>query len=329
MYRSTEETMEKQKFLDPEIYVFNSAGCHGNYLTYLIDRLCTKTPKIDQLPFNSLGNSHKTINYSGYVKFIHTHQHEEQKNLKNVKIIKIIYSEDILYFERVAMKRAGDVGRDLDNLHKDISFMKDYNHEFYKKIKSLYSLGVDSVPKWLLRDAYKLGFLDNSRQGSVVSSQQEIQWMENNLSKNNQLAYVHVNRFFNYESLKDTLQELDDKFNLHLDLNDLEEIHQQFYRLNDVVQTHRNPEILLNAVDRKIDIAVPTLDIIQQAYVYAHLEQKYDFITMPMTENFFKNSKEIIDYCELYPQHYKAMNPNLPKFNGTDNPFFLHRHKKN
>jgi len=29
----------------------------------------------------------------------------------------------------------------------------------------------------------------------------------------------------------------------------------------------------------------------------------------------------------MYPEHYKAMNPNLPKFNGIDNPFFLHRQK--
>ena len=48
---------------------------------------------------------------------------------------------------------------------------------------------------------------------------------------------------------------------------------------------------------------------------------------MPMTEDFFKTTKEVTDYITLYPQHYKAMNPNLPKFNNIDNPFFLHRQK--
>jgi hypothetical protein len=47
-----------------------------------------------------------------------------------------------------------------------------------------------------------------------------------------------------------------------------------------------------------------------------------------MTESFFATTKEITDYVNLYPHHYKAMNPNLPKFNNIDNPFFLHRQNK-
>jgi hypothetical protein len=82
---------------------------------------------------------------------------------------------------------------------------------------------------------------------------------------------------------------------------------------------------VLDAVKENTDIPVPPLDTIQQAYVYAKLEKQHDFITMPMTETFFKTTKEITDYIKLYPQHYKAMNPNLPKFNNIDNPFFLHR----
>ena len=53
----------------------------------------------------------------------------------------------------------------------------------------------------------------------------------------------------------------------------------------------------------------------------------HDFVIMPITDDFFKTTKEITDYIKLYPEHYKAMNPNLPKFNNIDNPFFLHRQK--
>ena len=84
---------------------------------------------------------------------------------------------------------------------------------------------------------------------------------------------------------------------------------------------------MLNAVHQHKNIPVPQLDIIQQAYVYAQLEKEYDFITMPMTNSFFGTTKDILDYIKLYPEHYKAMNPNLPKFKGIDNPFFLHRQK--
>ena len=116
--------------MDTHIYVFNSAGCHGHYLTYLIDRLSNRTPKIEQLPFNNIGNSHNSVNYSGFVEFIHSSEYEENKSLKDTNIIKILYSNDILYYERVAMNRAADSNRDIHNLHQDISFLKSYNREY-------------------------------------------------------------------------------------------------------------------------------------------------------------------------------------------------------
>ena len=74
--------MEKPKFHKPHIYIFNSSGCHGHYLTYLIDRLSKETPAIEQLPFNDIGNSHNKIDYSGFSKFVDSEDHEQNKNLK-------------------------------------------------------------------------------------------------------------------------------------------------------------------------------------------------------------------------------------------------------
>lgn len=313
--------------MNTHLYVFNSAGCHGTYLMYLIDRLSSKTPAISELPFNSLGNSHNSIEYSGYVKFVHAVAHDENRSLKNTNIIKIIYPNAILYYERVAMARAGDAGRDIDKLHEDISFLKSYNAEFYNKIRALYSITDDSVPKWLLRDAYKLGFLNWQNQGSVVDSKRDISWMEENLAQHNRIHYTQVENFFTTEKCKSELQTLDKVFDLDLNFDDFAHIHENFISRNKILQTHANTDLVLDAVNENRNIPIPQLDIIQEAYVYAQLERQYDFITMPLTEDFFKNTKEIIDYVRLYPQHYKAMNPNLPKFNGIDNPFFLHRQK--
>ena len=311
--------------METDIYVFNSAGCHGHYLTYLLDKLSKKTPIIKELPFNELGNSHLKINYSGFSKFVDTGEHITYKHLKNKKIIKITYNQDILYFERVAMNRAGDAGRDINNLHCDISFLKNYNKEFYKKIYRLYSINNNAVPKWLLRDAYKLGFLDWNNQGSVISSKQDISWINNNLQEHNSVYFLNVNIFFTTEILKNELKKLNDIFNLQLDLNEIDVIHKEFLNHNKILQTHKHTDIVLDAVDTDKNIDIPSLDIIQQAFVYAELEKRYDFITMPMIEQFFNTTKEIKDYVKLYPQHYKAMNPNLPMFNNIPNPFFLHR----
>jgi hypothetical protein len=284
----------KLKFPNPHIYILNAGGCHGHYLTYLIDRLSADTPSITELPFNNLGNSHIRLAYSGYARFLDVDQYQD-KNLKESNIIKLIYPNEILYYERVAMARAGDANRDLHNLQLDISFMETYNKVFYEKIKKIYNVSSNRVPKFILRDAYKTGFLDWSSQGSVVSSKEDIGWINNNLKDNNNLYLFEVNKFFSLESISKELKIIDERFGLNLNLEELEYVH------------------------------IPELDILQQAYVYARLEKNNDFITMPMTETFFTDTQEIIDYINYYPEHYKAMNPNLPIFNNIPNPFFLHR----
>ena len=70
------------------------------------------------------------------------------------------------------------------------------------------------------------------------------------------------------------------------------------------------------------------IDIVEQAYLSSYIEQNYEFICVPNTNYFFQNTKEILDWIEWYPQHYKAMNPNLPIFNGIPNPFYLHKNGK-
>jgi hypothetical protein len=280
------------------------------------------------LPFNAQGNSHNKIVYSDFAEFVDASQHEENKNLKNTNILKIVYSDNILYYERVAMARAGDANRDIHSINNDISFFKTYNKEFYEKIHALYKIDSNNVPKWLLRDAYKMGFLDWQNQGSVVTAKQNIKWIEENLAGQNNIHYTQVDVFFTTEKLKIELQELDEKFDLDLCFNNFEQIHQQFMDRNNILNTHSHTDLVLDAVKRQQDIPVPTLDIIQQAYVYAKLEQQYDFITMPITDSFFATTKEILDYVKMYPEHYKAMNPNLPKFNNIDNPFFLHRQNR-
>lgn len=314
--------------MDPEIFVFNSPGCHGNYLVYLIDRLSKKTPKIDHLPFNSLGNSHKKINYSRYVKFVDSSESHNYKNLKNKKVIKITVSDDMLYYERVAINRSGDRNINLENMHKDISWLETYNPLFYKKIHELYGVKGDTIPKWMLRDLFKLGFLNLNEQGVFVQMKDSINWIRKNLDQSNKIHFLDVNVFFDVTALKNALEKLNMIFDLNLEFDELEMIHNEFVKLNKILLTRKNTDIVLEAVQQLKNIDVPSLDIVQQAFVYAELEKKYNFVTMPLTNDFFYSTKDIIDYVNLYPTHYKAMNPNLPIFNGLPNPFYLWELKK-
>ena len=73
---------------------------------------------------------------------------------------------------------------------------------------------------------------------------------------------------------------------------------------------------------------ISNLDTVEQAYVAAWIERNHDYITIPFTNYFFTKVSEINQWLDLYPQHYKAMNPNLPTFNGIANPFHLAKLKK-
>ena len=199
MFRLTDETTVRPKYrkVESEVFIFNNAGCHGHYLKYLIDRLSRKTPELKELPFNQLGNSHLKINYSNFVRYVDdVDDHENYSyTLSNKNIIKLIFPNDILYYERAAMNRAEDADRDINVINNDISFLKKYNLQFYNKIRELYSIKNDSIPKWMLRDAFKLGFLDWQNQGSVKRINEQIAWM-NEKFKDNNLHFTHVNVFF-------------------------------------------------------------------------------------------------------------------------------------
>lgn len=320
--------MARRKFHKPEIYVFNSSGCHGHFLTYLIDRLSRKTPIIKTLPFNKLGNSHLDLDYSGFVKFVDSDDLPKTQ-LQEEKVVAIIFPKDLLYYERVLLNRALDTGTDLHSLHLQMNFIKWLNPGFYENIKNLYGYNqdTDNVPKWALRDAYKIGFLDPIRLGAKTVSDRHLDMLKSEPICSNDVKFLEVNCFFSSQKLKDALQVLDKQFGMDLDFTELEQVHNEFLSRNSILQTAPYTDKVLDAVRKKINIQIPNLDVIQQAFVYAEIERQNDFVTMPLTDTFFSNTGEIIDYIEHYPSHYKAMNPNLPKFNGIDNPFFLHRQK--
>ena len=101
-----------------------------------------------------------------------------------------------------------------------------------------------------------------------------------------------------------------------------------FYERNKILQTHNIVQEILDAVRKETQIQIPKLDVIQEAYIYAKLEKENDFITMPLTETFFQSTGDIISYLKYFPEHYKAINPNLPTFNGYPNPYYLAKLKK-
>ena len=131
----------------------------------------------------------------------------------------------------------------------------------------------------------------------------------------------------NKEQFKNTLAQADEELDLGLDLSDLQ-VHDIFLtKLHHTSTRHRALDII-QAIQNKTDIDISNIDTVEQAYLSAWIEENNKFVVVPQSNSFFKSTGEIMRWLQTYPEHYKAMNPNLPKFNGIPNPFHLWNLKK-
>ena len=239
--------MEKQKF--PKIIIFNTAGGHGHFLTYALDRFCTQTPTIDKLPFNNLGNSHNKIEYSG--QFIFYEGHPNELNLSNKNIIFIDIAGQPLYFERANIHRAGDANTDL--------FSETEIAKFLRKNGSSWPDYCDNK-KISLREGYMYGFKNLEQQGSMVWNKQRIEKIS---SGNNNLFLYNIGNFLNVKSFKESFANVSEHFDIEFDLTGIDNLYKEFYDRNTILQSHENVQKYLSG-DKTMQ-----LDILQQAYVDA------------------------------------------------------------
>ena len=94
------------------------------------------------------------------------------------------------------------------------------------------------------------------------------------------------------------------------------------------MKTKNRVEQVIKAIQEKQDMDIRSLDTVEQAYISAWIENNTRFVTVPLCNQFFASTSEITQWIDFYPQHYKAMNPNLPMFNNIPNPFHLWNIKK-
>ena len=145
--------------------------------------------------------------------------------------------------------------------------------------------------------------------------------------KNQKTFELDLETFFNWEDFLKNITKLNDTFDLDLDLADTKQMKELFDKglsLDLIRQECNMTDRLFNDQD---DIDFNTLNVATEAFIYAEMELKNDFIQMPLTNRFFRDRAEMTQFIEHYPNHYKAMNPNMPEFGGKPNPFYLKRGK--
>lgn len=297
-------------------------GTHGNFLRYVLDRFSSLTPKLEGLPFSDHGVSHESLSYSGKISRYHpnkTSPHFDRTDQPHILIT--VEPEDILLLERWATTRTENLDVMGDNIKLNSLFLESFNWQ--KRFLEVYNIDVskESIPRFILRDFYKLSFLDIKKNGFITFDK-----LLRNTKPTNSYLFP-VSSFWDKSKFLHELGKLDRKFSLGLDLSDLS-VHDIFLSKLDHLKTrHRVLETIQNIKER-IVTDTRELDTVEQAYLSAWIEKNHDFVTVPLTNTFFNTTGEILDWLDNYPQHYKAMNPNLPFFGNKPNPFHLWNSKK-
>jgi hypothetical protein len=301
-------------------------GTHGNFLRYCIDKFSTKTPNINGTPFSDNNTSHNAeINYSDTITRYHPTDNPAPyfSNTNEPHILITVSKDDLLFLERWATIRAGDFN--IDTNHNEILFSKEFLTKFpwKDKIEKYYGidLSITPAPRYIIRDFYKLSFLDKSKNGFIeVDNLLKLHMPENTFC-------FPLANFWEKDKFKSTLAQASRELDLGLNLSDLQ-VHDIFLSKLHHISTRTRALDIIQAIQSKTNIDISNIDTVEQAYLSAWIEENNRFVIVPQSNSFFKTTGEIMKWLQTYPKHYKAMNPNLPKFNGIPNPFHLWNLKK-
>jgi len=300
-------------------------GSHGNYLRFCIDKFSSITPDFPGLPFNDNNTAHVELNYSGKVNRYHPMMEQPFfQNTTEPHILITIQKEDLLFLDRWVTTRAGDFRVDVseDMVQTHDKFLS--NFPWTDKFKKYYNIDLtkDRVPKFLLRDFYKLSFLDPDKHGMIIIDKVLREHKPANTFE------FPVSSFWDKDKFTRTLEKMNKELNLKIDINRCLPTHDIFLNRFNFIDTKDRVMKVIEAIQNKQNMDIQNLDTVEQAYVSAWIEKNYEFVIVPLCNNFFKNTIEVINWLKYYPQHYKAMNPNLPTFNNIPNPFHLWNLKK-
>ena len=309
-------------------------GTFGNFLKYFLEKFSIKTPNIVGEPFTDLGTSHviKDNEYSGLIQKYHPQFINDNEGQTDLPVCLIVAStkKHFLYLKKAQWFRAGDIKVSPDHLWKKaIGEMPEQIKRYAMDIIKLYDIKETAhftwIPKFIVRDWYKLEFLQELKD---TYNHQYFDTLKNHPFFKKQNTYqLDLETFFDWETFIENIAELNDVFRLDLDFDRQAEMKKVFDKglSLDFIRQESNLaiDVLKNGTDDKLN----NLDVATEGFIYAQIEKANDFIQTPLVNRFFRDADEIRQFVEHYPNHYKAMNPNMAEFNGKPNPFYLKKDK--
>ena len=313
--------------------VFNG-GTFGNFLKFFIDKFSTLSPDIDGDPFTGTGISHRTdeILFSGLFQRYHQSFINDNEGQSDLPICIILPStkKHYLYLKKAQWFRAGNVKISPDALWKKaVGEMPELIIDRAKEIIKLYDIKDTAhftwIPKFIVRDWYKLEFLQD------LEVTYNHQWFDtfkkHPFFAKQKVFHLDLETFFDWGSFIKNITELDRVFGLDLDFDRNKEMKSLFDKGLELDSIRKECNLAESIIEHKEDKSLNDLDVSTEGFIYAETEKRNDFIQMPLTNRFFRDTEELRQFVEYYPERYKAMNPNMVKFNGIANPYYLKKDK--
>lgn len=233
-----------------KIYILNVSGGHGHFIQWLLDKICTSTPDINTVPYNELGASHNTYKQSGKFVFVDDPETKEFLNTNRDKdAIMITIDNEILYWERSCIYRAGDAGTNLFD-EKSIGDFLIKNGSSFPEFCEKKNISIS--------DGYRYAFQNLENCGARLKDNERKNYPG---VKNNNVYFLPLSSFLDKEKLKISLVEIANFFKFEINLQDLDQIYSVWHSKNTILQT--------NDAVKQCNNNNVKLDVLQQAYVDA------------------------------------------------------------
>lgn len=276
------------------------AGTHGHFLEVVLNNFfnSTTTPKD---PFNLLGASHNVdSDYLNSRMFVARHWFEDSADqlLQFDRVISIQFDlSDLLMVSSVSLLRAGNFG--IDNNRLEINTYSKLDNSSYqgllKEILNAYPK-VDasnrSIPRNILREFFKLGFLIPTNNG----------YWKKQLQMNYSMPVFRFQfkAFYDYKVFVSVLKKLQDFVGLPFKFdNELEILHKKFLTLIPYVGHQEQCDNILLAIQKKQQQIIPPLTLFQESYINAQLENIYKKEMPFHNVNYFTSTEDVLQYLEI------------------------------
>lgn len=308
-------------------------GCFGNFLKYFLEKFSDKTPPLEGDPFNDIGTSHSisTRDYSGLIRKYHLDFIQKNKKhsdlpvcliLPNLDETSILSRKHDVFLKQARLYRVEDRRWKPDHLwQRAIGEMTDELRIYAENIVKLYNIEKTShftwLPKFLVRDWYKLAFLEGPDIGMLSKVRDHV------FFKKQDTYQFPLEAFFHWSQFLDEVTNLDKRFNLELDFSRVNDMKRIFMRGLNKDSLRQEANLATEIITNGLDTEFKDFDVSTEAWIYAEMEQQNEFVQMPLANRFFRDTAELEQFLEHYPEQYRAMNPNMPKFRGYPNPYYL------